>query len=406
MGRYRYHALSATGLPIRGEIEAVSEAAAIANLKAEGHLPIRARPAGKLSALLADLTRKHGAARPLTPKQSAALIERLAALLGAGIAVERTLEIESRTGDPKLAAVAQRLRERVRRGAPLSAGLAAEGASFPPIAAGLTRAGESGGFLALALGRLAAFLRADLATRERVRTALAYPRFLLVAALGFLLLVLGHVLPQFRPMFADARIELPLTTSLLFALSALVEDHLIEIVVAGLAGAIILRRYLRSPRGGSQLARLVLRLPRLRELVIAGDAARYTRCLGTLAGARVPLPEAARFAAGIVANPEIRMSLAALAEPIASGKSLGQLLRSTAHLPAGVSDLVLIGEQAGRLPEMLERAAEMLEREAAERSERFLALLVPAVTVALGLIVAVMIGSVVSVLIELNALAG
>src|SRR5690606_8654063 len=112
-------------------------------------------------------------------------IERLAALLVAGIAVERALEIESRAADPRCAIVAERLRDRVRRGMTLSAALAAEGTSFPAIASGMARAGETGGFLPLALSRLSAFLRADLATRERVRAALAYPRFLLIAALGF-----------------------------------------------------------------------------------------------------------------------------------------------------------------------------------------------------------------------------
>lgn len=406
MARYRYHALSAAGAPIQGEIEAVSEAAVVAALKSQGHLPIRARPAGRLSALIGRLARWRIVERPLAPKQAAGLVERLAALLAAGIAVEQALEIESRVSDRRLAETAGRLRDKVRRGTPLSTALGGEGASFPAIAVGMARAGEGGGFLALALTRLAAFLQADIATRERVRTALAYPRFLLLAALGFLLLVLGHVLPQFRPLFADAKIELPLVTSVLFASSALVEDHLVEIVAGTLVAAFALQRYLRSTAGQARLARQVLRLPLLRDLVVAAEAGRYARCLGTLAGARVPLPEAARFAAGIVGNPEIRRQLQALAAPLASGQSLGRLLRAVQYLPAALSDLVLVGEQTGRLPEMLERAAAMLEREAAQRSERFLALLVPGITLVLGLVVALMIGSVVSVLIELNALAG
>jgi general secretion pathway protein F len=406
MRRYRYHALSASGVPIRGEIEAVSEAAVIAALRSQGHLPIRAKPADERLALLDAFARRALFARPLTTKQVATLIERLSALLAAGIAIERALEIESRSADPRCAAVADQLRDCVRRGMSLSAALTAQGASFSTIAIGMVRAGESGGFLPLALARLSAFLRVDLATRERVRVALAYPRFLLIAALCFLLLVLGHVLPQFRPLFADARIELPLSTRLLFELSGVVEQHLGEIIVATLAIALLLRHYIRGARGRAQLARLVLRIPALRALVVASDAGRYARCLGTLAGARVPLPEAARFAAGIVANEEIRRRLAALAEPLASGKSLNHLLRTNPHLPTSLSDLVLVGEQTGRLPEMLERAAEILEREATMRSERFLSLLVPSITVALGLIVAVLIGSVVSVLVELNALAG
>jgi type II secretory pathway component PulF len=219
-------------------------------------------------------------------------------------------------------------------------------------------------------------------------------------------LILGIVLPRFRMLFADSGLTPPLHLELLFTASTLVETHwpvLGAIVAVSVLAAVY---WLRVQGGRERLARLSRGLPLVGPIVVLSDIGRFSRCLGTLLGAAVALPDAAKLAAAVPNNPAIAEDLAPLAQRLREGRDLSSLLRSIAVVPPMVPELVAIGETTGDLAGTLTRAAGLLEQEAEHRSERLLALLVPAITVALGLGVAAMIGSVVGVLIELNALAG
>jgi general secretion pathway protein F len=402
MASFRYRAVTAAGAITTGTLEAATEADAIAQIRGRGHLPLAASRAGESHWRRFLPTRSN--AKP-SAGTIAFAIQELAALLGARLPLDRALailaELEEtrRLRAPLLATLAA-----VRDGANLSDALEASGA-FSKSAVTMVRAGEHGGNLEATLKRLSDYLTRASAVRDAVISAMIYPAVLL--AMGALsgLFVVTYVLPEFAPLFEQSGRPLPAATAAALALGQFLDAWWWLLGVVALAGVLVLRRAMAMPAFRAGRDRIALRLPLVGDLLLKMQIERFSRMLGALLANGVALPQALLLARDTLTNAVVADAIGETAMRLKEGEGLAARLRQTGVFPPLMLDLVRVGEETGTLDDMLQKQADLYEHEVKHSVDRLLALLVPAMTVLMGLVVAGLIGSILVAILSINDLA-
>lgn len=399
---FRYRALTRAGEKISGEVTARDRGAAIARLQAQGLIPLLAEAVDGAS-LAAFLRRDLFGSATLSAKELADFMQEFATLAGAGIAVEQALAtLAGPEAGRKRRRIAEDLLRRLRGGASLADAMAAEPKTFPPLALGMVRAGEAGGSLETGLTRLADYLRRSADVGEAVRSALVYPAILMATALASVVLILTVVLPQLKPIFAHAHGPLPLGTQLVLLASDIVRAWWWALLIGVAVVAELLRRLLRDPVIRTRRDRLLLRMPIVGAAIRRAETARFARLLGALAGANVALPVALALAHSVLMNTVMADAVAAVAKQLKEGGGLADPLAGTGVFPDLAIQFIRIGEATGRLDEMLLKQADLFDTEVRRLIDRGLALLVPAITILMGLIVGGIVTSVMTAILSAN----
>lgn len=411
MPEYSYRAVSPDGKVRDGQISASCRALALELLQRaeltpvglwDGPPPRRSAP---LMQRLRDLTRPRPRAR-VPPRDILLLTRSLGALLKAGMTVDRALQICSLLmPGADSGTLAQHLLRHVRTGKSLSVAWAMTGTRLPPYFVSLVEAGELGGRLPQALEDLAQLMQRELDARARIASTLVYPAMLAVVVCLTLALLVAFVLPRFEALFADAEAPLPWSTALVLGAGRFIADYAILLLAVAMATTAGLTGWLRTPSGRKRAHRWLLRTRLLGGLPASFDTARLTRTIGSLCHSGLTLPAAMRVAEGTVVNLWLKAALQAATRRVQAGESLSAAMSGTNEFSAIAVQLARVGEESGQLPGMLLSAAEVLERDGQERLERLLVLLVPALTIAMGVLVAGLIGSVLVGLLSINELA-
>jgi general secretion pathway protein F len=277
---------------------------------------------------------------------------------------------------------------------------------FPPLFRDLVRAGEESGALAAVLQRLASHTEAEAATRARVRAALAYPAVMTLATTAVLAFVLAWVVPQTMALFAATGKPLPLATRVLAATGSVVARFWWLGLGAASAAGFALRRWLASDGARRRVDVALLRVPGVRRLVRATAAGRLARTLATLLAGGVPLEAALGIAGPITGNRVLADAVATARARVREGGTLGPALRASGTFPPVLVQLVAVGERSGGLADALAHAADTYEAEVARTVAAATALVEPALILAMGGVVLVLVTAVLLPLFELGALAG
>lgn len=404
MTRYRFQAATRAGEILQDELEADSEAAVVEAVHARGQIPIRITPARAL--LPFRLAHGLRLAAPPSAGKVALFARHLAMLLDAGMPLDRALELIL-AGMPRGSwhRSVESVLGRVRGGTGLADSLAAQNGAFPRFLIGLVRAGESAGNLGEILLRAADHLQSAEELREKIRSALIYPMIVLLMTVASVAILLLYVLPQFRPLFEGAGERLPAAAGMVLAASDLLQNYwAVPLLAAALlfGGMLLAWRHARSRR---LLDGWVLRLPVLGNLAAQIAVADLARTIGALLANGVVLFSALEIARESAGNARIGEALDEAREGLRAGKGFAEPLRRTGVFPALAIQLIQIGEEAGRLDEVLLKLAAIFDRESQRRIANLLAILVPAVTILMGGIVALVVGSVISAVLSTYQLA-
>lgn len=396
MPRFQYKAVAPGGEVVDGEVTAESRDAAMDLVRRRGIVPValnRAREAPLAGLRLFSRRRPRRRDLVLFARQ-------LEMMLAAGAPVDRALEILHRVhADAPLGPLAGEVLERLRGGASLAESLEARGDVFHADFIGMVRAGEAGGALAPALARLADMLERSERLAQSVRSAMAYPLLVLVLTGVSLVVLMVYVVPEFRPMFEDSGVELPLATAVVIAVSDFAVNYGWLASAGAVALGFLVASAARTPRGRAALGRLRLSLPLIGELTRRVETARFCRTLGALLQNGVAILAGLEIAAGTIANPVIAEAARRAAGPLARGEGLAGPLAASGAFPGMAVQLIEVGEESGRLPDMLEQVAVVYDRETAAAIERMLALLTPIVTIGLGGLIALIIGSILAAIL-------
>lgn len=288
----------------------------------------------------------------------------LATLVKAGMPLLRSLRTVSDQLEPgPLRQAFATVAADVEGGMKLSEALARYPRFFPPFYVNMVRAGEIGGLLDEILKRLAEMMEKQQRLRNRVRSALFYPAFVMLAAITILAILMAFVVPTFLSMFTDLGSSLPLVTQILVAVCDAIRNSW-WLVVAGLVlVAAALRAAVRTPSGKRVLDRLLLHLPVFGSLLQRLVIARFARTFGTLLSSGVPILHALETVRATVSNAVVDDALQRVERSLRAGESLARPIELSGVFPPLVSRMIALGEETGQLDRMLVQVADSYEEE-------------------------------------------
>ncbi len=404
MPLFRYKAVSATGEMLEGEMTAPSESAVIERLHDMGHIPVRAEFADRRRAGFAGFGFLRG--KRVSDNHVGLVARELATLIKAGLPLDRCLEILVDLGETgNLRDVLADVLNKVRTGISLADAFASQGEAFPNYFVSMVRAGEAGGALETVLAQLAEYMERTRATAETVKSALIYPIILLFTAGVSIVILMTVVVPEFKPLFEDAGQALPLATRVVIAGGDAFRDYWWAGLIGILALTFLFRRSLRDRKFRLAWDRRLLGIPLIGDLIIKTEVARFGRTLGTLLQNGVTLLNAMGIVQEVHFNTVVRDSVGTVTDQVREGQGLAGPLSEERVFPNLAVHLIRVGEESGRLEEILLRIADIFEREVQRTMDRLLALLVPALTIGLGVIIAGIIASVLVAILSINQLA-
>ncbi|NHN86417.1 type II secretion system F family protein [Acetobacter musti] len=405
---WRYRAVTADGVISHGEMTAVSEAQVISRLRRRKLMPVRITPATRGGALGGELLSLLGRGREtrLRGRELTDFTRKLATMLTAGLDLDRALRFLGETAiSPRSARVIDTLRDRVRDGEAFASALEASPATFSKLYVGLIKAGEAGGALPDALLRLADLLERERGMKATVQSAMIYPIVLIVASVFSVVLLLTHVLPQFVPLFAENGASLPVATKIVIAAGDFLTAWGVVLLAAAIVAFALVRIALRKPHLRLAFDRALLRIPVVGTLLREIMAAQFNRTLGTLMRNGVPLVGALRITEGVIGNTAGAISISEATRVVREGGSLASSLERSKIFPETMTHFLKVGEETAQLAAISLKAADIHEESSRVTIQRLLAILVPAITIIMGLIVAGIVSALLLAMLSLNDLA-
>jgi general secretion pathway protein F len=392
MALFRYRAVNAAGDIAAGELEAANEAEIVDRLRDQGLMPMKveAALAGRTASAAgpAERRRRWFESRKVNRDQLLAITRELATLLQAGLPLDRALEILIGLAPTlPVAHLLQTIRDAVRGGKSLSQAIDMHRTVFSRFYVNIVRAGEAGGALGVVLTRLADTMERNKELRDSVKSALIYPTILICVAVTSVMVLLGFVVPQFQQTFAQAGKALPLPTQIVIVIGTALRKYWWLILIIVFALVWITRWRLRSPAVRFRWDTRLLRAPMLGDLIAKVEIARFARTLATLIGNGVTLLAGLAIVKETMTNSVLAQALDGVVTRLREGKGFGVPLAETGVYPRLATQMILVGEESGRLEEMLNRVAEVYDREVQVAVKRFLAVLEPALILGLAVLI-------------------
>ena len=394
--QFRYEAVDAQGRLSRGSLDAESARGVRDRLRAQGLTPTAVAQSRTFDAL--------GSTR-LSVHDVTLLTRQWATLTQSGLPLDQALAAVAEQADsPAVAKVVNAMRTNVEAGESLPGVLARFPRTFSALYRGLVGAGVDSGRLGDVLARLADYLEARQALRQKLTVALIYPVLVTIVAFSVIAVLLVYVVPQVVSVYEQSRQQLPLLTRALIASSAFLRATGWLWVAAAVVLPLLATLAAKHPAIRPQWHATLLRMPAIGRLASTLDTARFASTLAILVGSGTPLLRALDAAAGVMRMQPLADAARNAAALVREGVPLARALREQRLFPPVLVHLVANGEQTGRLSEMLVRAAAELQRTAEMRLAWLAALLQPALIVVMGAIVLVLVLAVMLPIVSMNQL--
>ncbi len=390
-------------------MEADGEAAVISNLRSQGYIPlsVKAGSAGAggkgfsfdLSSLGSiSLRRKKVRSRDLM-----IFTRELATLLQAGMPLDRSLQsLSTLTENEALKDIVGNVLTNVQEGKSLSDALALHDTVFPPIYVNMIRAGEAGGVIESVLERLAEYLENSEKVRDELKSAMTYPLILGIVGGGSITILLTYVLPKFTVIFADVGAALPASTQFVMTVSDGLKTYWWIVGLLLVAARLAFKRYTSNSAGLLNYHRAQLKMPLFGDLIRKVEVARFARTLGTMLKSGVPLLQSLDIVRAVLSNTLISTAVSAAQRDVSEGKGLSGPLERTGVFPALSLQMVAVGEDTGRLDDMLLIVAEHYDQDVSNLLRRLMNLLEPAMLLIMGLVAGFIVISMMSAVFSVN----
>ena len=399
MADWIYQGIDARGRLFTGPIEAADADEAAHRLQQQGLLTTRLVPhtqAGGTSPV------RHHGRRRIDRATLLAFTDALSGLLRAGLTIEQSLTVALTLSLPPAAhLLIADARHDVRAGISLSESLA-QVDGIPTYYVSLVHNGELTGDLGAMLARLQKAIARSAEIRAGILNAAIYPALLVVVMLLSLLFLFIDVVPRFAAMFARSSIRLPAATRALLAVATFLHRNMMGLSSGVLASIILLMGAWRSPGGRASLERLVLHIPALGPIIVSLELGRVFRTMAALLAAGIPLTQALTNIWALPGPGTLRSMLHTWHERLVAGESPAQAVASLPLLPAFVRQFIAMGNETGRMDDVLSALADRLEHDTDRAIHRALSLVEPAAILVMGLIVGAVVVSILAAVFALN----
>jgi type IV pilus assembly protein PilC len=375
-----------SGEIVEGTYIAQSEAHLRHELEEKGLHVLALRPKGSLG--LGGIS--FGQRKPKIPRHEFLIFnQELATLLKAGMPLVQSLDIlRLRLSNAVFKAVLDDVHEKVRAGTALSDAFQAHGELFPAVYTASLMAGERAGNLDAVLRRFVAYAKVVDTVRKKTISALVYPVILISLAFVLVAIIILKVVPTFSDFYASFGSELPLSTRIIVAVSDVVRNNFLLIVIALAAAALGSHTWLKRPGQQAQFDRLMLRVPMVGPTMHKFSTSQLARTMATLLGGGIPLVNALEIASRSTGNRHMGREMEIVAQRVREGQSFAATLLDRNVVPDVAIKMIEVGESTGALQEMLNSLADFYDEEIETEVGRFVTVIEPALLIIMGIVIA------------------
>jgi type II secretion system protein F len=400
MGEFTYKATTLTGQTVEGSMEGKDEAAVVQSLHQLGYIPIRVAPAHAAEEgghFLSFLPQRVGISHLLLFTQE------FSTLISAGLPIDRSLKIlATLTENRKLKEVVRDVLSRIEGGNSLAEALGNHPRIFSKLYINMIKAGESGGFLEVILSRLARYLQSSKEIRDYLVSVMIYPLILTLVSGMSIVILITFVIPRFAKIFSDMGQTIPMPTQIMLGISEGVRNYW----WLGIGGIVMIyiafKIYNQDEERKFYWDRFKLRWVAAGDIIKKIEVARFARTLGTLLQSGVPILPALSLVKEISQNLAVSRSIGYIHERLREGKGISKALEESQVFPPLAIHMIGVGEETGRLDEMLNKLADNYEENVQTTVKRFVSLLEPLIILFMGAIVGFIVISMLLAIFSIN----
>jgi len=390
---YRYSAMDQSGRTVGGQLEADSvELVRVKLSDLRYHvLSIReSRGKASLQEMLNNMQR-------VKLRDLVVFSRQFATMIDAGLSVVKCLDIlQKQSKNPRLKDVIGQVKHDVAGGTSLTEAIQRHPKVFSPLYVNMIRSAEAGGILDQVLDRLASFLEKEMETRGKIKSAMTYPAVVFSFAMLMLVGLLFFVLPKFKTIFESMGLKLPLSTKLMLNSSDYFQQYWYIALVVLIGSAVLVRVASRTQKGKYAIDAAKLKLPVFGDLMLKTAVSRFARTFGTLISSGVPVLRALEIVSDTAGNLVVSETVVRARTSIKEGDKISTPLFASKIFPTMVTQMIAVGEETGRLDQMLTKVANFYDEEVDATLKALTSLIEPLMIVGLGLIVGFIAVSVIS----------
>jgi type IV pilus assembly protein PilC len=396
MATFQYKAMNSVGQAVKGEVVANSQEDAITKIKGMGQFPMELKErqekrTGGAGAGARDTgVTKRRSVGAVSKKMLTTFTRQLSTLQDAGLPILRSLRILEQQQKPGMLRVGIRMvADDVEGGATLSEAMARHPKAFDKLYTNMVAAGEAGGVLDVVLRRLADFMEASQRLRRRVVGAMIYPAAVITIAVLIVMGIMIFIIPKFKTIFESFDAKLPAVTVFLIAFSDWIANQWGWAIILSMPLVIFLiAKLMRQSDGGRYASDMLkLKIPVLGTILAKTSVARFSRTLGTLLTAGVPILEAINITRETTGNEVFARALAKVHDAIREGETFAAPLKQARIVEPMVVNMIDVGEETGDLDKMLSKIADTYDEEVQTLVAAMVSLLEPVMVITLGVIV-------------------
>lgn len=380
MPLYAYTAIDPSGKTVKSTIEADDERLVLSKLREQSLTCTDIKKATK--------SMKSFGKKKFKLKSLVVFSRQFATMIDAGIPILRCLEILSgQMKDPALKEAVEAVTADVKGGMQLNEALAKHPRIFSKLYINMIRAAELGGILDTILDRLAGFLEYEAEIKAKIKSAMMYPVLVLCFSQVMLFALFSFVLPKFKEIFTGMNVEMPPVTAALFGMGDFMQGHWWMILIAGIGAFFGMKAYAKTPKGSYQVDLVKLKLPIVGELALKMSVARFSRTFGTLINSGVPMMRSLEIVGETLGNRVLTEAIDNTRISIREGNKLSAPLAQSQLFPNMVTCMIDIGEESGRLSEMLMKVGDFYDQEVETTVKGLTSMIEPMLIIFLGVVV-------------------
>ena len=398
MATFVYEAVDPSGRIVKNKVEGDNEQSVLAKLHDQQfHIVSLSEAKGGMKMRMAS-----GKGQKIKLQTLVVFSRQFATMIDAGIPIIKCLDIlESQTKEDAMKAVINATRKDVKGGLSLTDAISKHPNAFTKLYVNMIRAAEIGGILDVILDRLAGFLEKEMEIRGKIKSAMMYPIIVLNFAGVMVLALFMFVLPRFKEIFLSMNVEMPIVTLALFSIGDWLQKFWWVVLIMGVAGFIGLKQYDKTTRGHYNIDKLKLRVPIFGDLSLKMSVARFCRTFGTLIASGVPMMRSLEIIGETSGNAVLAESIVNARTSIREGAKISQPLAASGLFPSMVTHMIDVGEETGRLSEMLCKVADFYDDEVDALVKGLTSLIEPMLIVFMGVLVGFIAISVMSPIFKL-----
>ncbi|MBF0302816.1 MAG: type II secretion system inner membrane protein GspF [Desulfamplus sp.] len=406
---FEYSALTGNGKRKNGIIDADSIVSAGSKLRQQNIFPT------SISEIKSEISTNNRSIKLLpnavifskiSKSETAIVTRQLATLLSAGFPLVTAVStLVMQTESKAFQRVLSKIKESIEEGKSFSQALSQYPSVFSPVYINMVNAGESSGTLELVLERLADITEKQEETRKKIETSLAYPILMSITGIVVLVFLITYIVPGIIKIFTDLNQQLPAPTRLLISLSSFFESFWWIVILIPVIIAFMIYAFRRTPTGLQMTDRFLLAIPKLGKMIKKNAVARFSRILASLLANGVPMLTALDISRNTTGNSVIKSRITVAAEIVKQGGDLGNALDGSKEFPPLAVQMIKVGEKSGKLELMLEKTAQLFEKETESSLIAMTALLEPIIILVMGAVVGFIVLSICLPIFEMNQLA-